>query len=60
MAPVCDAILLNILFPHLAAVRIEQLSGLDGVVFHCPADRPQQPPALAGVESLFDLTNVVR
>jgi transposase len=30
--PVCDAILLNVLFPHLAAVRVEELSDEDGVV----------------------------
>jgi transposase len=33
--PVCDAILLNVLFPHLTAVRIEELSDDAGVVRIC-------------------------
>jgi hypothetical protein len=32
IAPVCDAILLNILFPHLTAVVIDELSDEEGVV----------------------------
>jgi transposase len=32
---VCDAFLLNVLFPHLAAVRIEEISDEDGVVCIC-------------------------
>lgn len=32
ISPVCDAILLNVLLPHLAAVRVGELSHEDGVV----------------------------
>ncbi|HKW70922.1 MAG TPA: ISL3 family transposase [Candidatus Dormibacteraeota bacterium] len=32
IAPVCDAILPNVLFPHLSGVRIEELSDDNGVV----------------------------
>jgi len=33
--PVCDAILLNVVFPHITAVRIEELSDDAGVVRIC-------------------------
>lgn len=43
MPHVCDAILLNVLFPHLAAVRVDELSDQEGVV--CIRARAQSDEA---------------
>jgi transposase len=44
---VCDAILLNVLFPHLTAVRVDELSHEEGVV--CIRARAQSDEAMCPV-----------
>ncbi len=52
MPPVCEAKLLNVLFPHLAALRIEGLSHDEGMVcVRARADAEEAPCPACGTAS---------